>query len=145
MVIYLKSTSIDTDDYFRHSLLCIIENDKNGATGFIVNRPYRRTLNELQEYVSLPAFPLYEGGPVDDEHLYFLHRRADVIEGGKQISDDIYFGGNFGQATDAIAKGLLQPDDICICIGYCGWDAGELEEEIQAGEWEKENTDLFAC
>ena len=143
MLYYLKSTVIDTDDYFNQSLLCIIENDKSGAVGFIINRPFRRTLNELKEFSSLPSFPLYEGGPVDDEHLHFLHRKPDIIKEGKQVSSDIYYSGNFREATNAIAKGILHQNDIRIFVGYCGWDADELEKEMRAGEWEKVDADLF--
>ncbi len=143
MIVFLQSKATDEDDYFYQSLLFIVEQNVSGAVGFISNRPYSRSLNELQEFSFLPSFPLYEGGPVDNEHLYFIHRRPNLIDEGKLVSEDVYFGGNFKQAANAIAKGILHPNDIRIFIGYCGWDRGELEEEIKAEEWKIIEMSLF--
>ena len=143
MLLYLQSKAIDKDEYFYDSLLCLAEQNENGALGFVINRPFARTLNELQEFSFLPPFPLYEGGPVDSKHLYFIHRRPDLIEDGKAISEGIYLGGNFKHVVNAIAKKTLQPNDIRIFIGYCGWDAGDLENEMKQDAWQITEADLF--
>ena len=143
MLFYLRSEATETEDYFYHSILCIAEQNEKGALGFIINRPFPRSLNELQEFYFLPSFPLYEGGPVDTGHLYFLHRRPDIIEDGKQVAAGIYLGGNFSQAVTCIERGILNQDDIRIFVGYCGWDANELEEEIKAGDWTLADAILF--
>jgi putative transcriptional regulator len=101
----------------------------------VVNKPFNRNLNDLVEFNSSPRFSLFNGGPVDQEHLYFLHRRPDLIPGGTAIDNRIFMGGDFKKAVAAINNHTLSKNDIMIFVGYCGWDAGELEAEINEGSW----------
>ncbi len=124
------------DPIFINTIVLITELNEDGAMGFIINQPFERKLNELAEFSSSKAFPLYKGGPVDGEHLYFIHRQPIFISEGKLIADNLYAGGNFKEAVEAIDTGLLDNDDIKIFVGYCGWDTGELEAEIAEESWE---------
>ena len=132
---FLKSTDALNGTVFEQTTIFITEYNTQGALGFVINKPFSRPLNELEEFKHSPAFPLYEGGPVDQEHLFFVHQRPDLVEGGTAVGV-IYYGGDFKQAVAAINKGELTTTDIKIFIGYCGWDAGELEAEIEEGSWE---------
>jgi putative transcriptional regulator len=76
-----------------------------------------------------------DGGPVDIELLFVLHKRPDLISGGEQITNDLYLGGNMEQVIEAINNKGASSQDIQLFIGYCGWDAGELEAEIEEGSW----------
>lgn len=123
------------DPNFQKVIVFITQYNESGAMGFVVNKIFERPLNHLVEFSSSPAFPLYNGGPVDKDHLYFIHRRSDLIPEGSLIIDDIYLGGNFKKAIDHINNKKLTISDVKIFIGYCGWDANELEEEIAEGSW----------
>lgn len=138
----LSSTSSMDDPNFGSSVIFIAEHNEQGALGFMMNKVFERALNELVEFSSSPAFPLYEGGPVDQEHLYFVHRRSDLIPGGTAIIDDIYLGGDFRKALQQINNKNLTSGDIKIFIGYCGWDTGDLEAEIAEGSWEVKEPDV---
>ncbi|RPE09717.1 YqgE/AlgH family protein [Chitinophaga lutea] len=133
---FLKSTALLDDTFFEQSVIFITDHNEKGAMGFVVNRQFPRKLNELVEFMHAGPFPLYEGGPVDQEHLYFVHRRPDLIEGGAPVADGIYLGGNFSTAVQLIAQQTLQETDVRIFVGYCGWDNGELEAEVAEGSWE---------
>ncbi len=76
-----------------------------------------------------------DGGPVDREHLFVLHKRPDLIEGGKQIHNGLYLGGNMEQVIEAINTESVNQQEIQLFIGYCGWDLGELEVEVEEGSW----------
>ena len=76
-----------------------------------------------------------DGGPVNREHLFVLHKRPDLIDGGEQVTNDLYLGGNMEQVIEAINNGGANNQEIQIFIGYCGWDAQELEAEIEEGSW----------
>lgn len=130
------STLKNDDIHFHQSIILIAEHNANGALGFVVNKLYERNLNELTEFSSCPAFPLFVGGPVSNEHLYFIHKRNDLIPGGTLIEDDVYFGGDFKQAISLINKKIITTDEIKIFIGYCGWDKDELEAEIAEESWQ---------
>jgi putative transcriptional regulator len=132
--ILISSATMD-DDNFQQSVVFIAEHNANGAMAFVVNKLADRCLNELVEFSSSPSFPLYNGGPVDTAHLFFIHRRNDIIADGTLIIDNIYLGGDFKQAVTHINNKVLTQADIKIFIGYCGWDNGELEAEIAEGNW----------
>ncbi len=119
---------------FENASVIITEYNHDGAVGFIFNKPFSRRLNDLQEFKNI-SFPLYEGGPVDQEHLYFVHCRPDLVEDGQRLDNRLYFGGNFRQVIGGITQDTLSPADVKIFVGYCGWNAGELEAEIQEGSW----------
>ena len=76
-----------------------------------------------------------DGGPVDREHLFVLHKRPDLIDGGKQIPNGLYLGGNMEQVIEAINTRVAHKEEIQLFIGYCGWDVGELEAEVEEGSW----------
>lgn len=120
---------------FEQAVIFITEHNEKGATGFVVNKLFSRRLNELEEFKPAPAFPLHEGGPVAQEHIFFIHRRPDLVEGGTLVSGVVYSGGDFKQAVACISKGTITEKDIKIFVGYCGWDDGELEEETAEGSW----------
>lgn len=134
--LFIKSTDALNDTVFSQVIILITEYNAKGALGFVLNKPFGRTLNELEEFKDSRDVQLYEGGPVDQEHLFFIHRRPDVIEEGVQVGNGIYYGGHFQQAVEGINNKSLTAKDLKIFVGYCGWDTNELEAEIEEGSWE---------
>ena len=132
---YIKSTSSLYGSYFENSIILIVENNNDGAVGFVVNRPFVRSLNELVEFKKSKPFPLLEGGPVDQEHIYIVHNRPDLIKGTQPISSGMYYGGDIKQVIVAINVHGATQKEIQLFIGYCGWDPGELEDEVADGSW----------
>ncbi|MEY2918671.1 MAG: hypothetical protein RIS73_2385 [Bacteroidota bacterium] len=136
----LMSTAALDDSNFEHATIFIAAHNPKGAMGFVINKKFTRALNELEEFKQGITFPLYDGGPMDKEHLYFVHKRPDLIEGGTLISDSIYLGGNFKQAVAQLNNKTVTQKDIKIFIGYCGWDFKQLEEEVEEGSWKVADT-----
>ena len=132
---FLASTPLLNNTFFEDTILFIAENNEKGALGFVINKLFPRKINELVEFQNSIPFPLYEGGPVDQEHLYFIHQRPDLITGGEHIAKNIYLGGDFKTALMHINDNTITGKDIRIFIGYCGWEQQELEEEIAEGSW----------
>lgn len=133
---FLKSSVLLNDSEFEDTLIFIAEFNAKGAIGFVINKPFSRSLNELAEFRYNLPFPLHDGGPVDREHLFCLHCRPDLIPGGVDIDKGIYWGGDFKQAVFHINNNTITTKEIKIFIGYCGWDYAQLEEEIEEGSWE---------
>ncbi|MGG9971858.1 YqgE/AlgH family protein [Ferruginibacter sp. SUN002] len=131
----LISTPTVDDPNFEQVVILITEYNDKGASGFVINKLFSRKLNELIEFKHSKAFPLFEGGPVEKESLYFIHQCPDLIDGGMFIVDSIYLGGNFEQAVKYISNDTIDESDIRLFVGYCGWDPGQLEEEIQESSW----------
>lgn len=132
---YIKSTSLLDGSYFENTIILIVENNNEGAVGFVVNRPFKKSLNELVEFRNSKPFPLLEGGPVDQEHIYAVHQRPDLIKGTQAISTEMYYGGDIQDLLDAINLYRVSEKEIKLFIGYCGWDEGELEDELEEGSW----------
>ncbi len=123
------------DPNFQKVVICIAEHNSNGALGFVLNKVFSRRFNELVEFNASLPFELYEGGPVEKEALYFLHRRPDIISSGEKVTGEIFMGGNFKTAVLKMNEGSLTADHIKLFLGYCGWNNGELEAEIADGSW----------
>jgi putative transcriptional regulator len=138
----LLSTSLLDDSVFEKAVIFIAEYNEKGALGFIINQPFPRRLNELVEFKNAAAFPLYDGGPVEQESLFVLHQRPDLIEDSTKLTDVVYMGGNFKQVVDLISRNIITADDIKLFIGYCGWDSLQLEEEIEEGSWLMVDADI---
>ena len=133
--ISIKSTALLNGSFFEETSILIVEHDEAGTTGFVTNKPFGKSLNDLIEFNHAKPFPLMDGGPVDRAHLFVLHKRPDLIEGGKQLTNDLYLGGNMDQVIEAINAGAINQQEIQLFIGYCGWDKGELEAEVEEGSW----------
>lgn len=130
----ISNTTLD-DPHFDKVVIYITEYNEKGAMGFVTNKLFPRAFNELAEFNHSKSFPLYEGGPVENESLYFLHRLPSAINEGSFIADGIYMGGNFNQAVQYINNNSNAAPGIKLFIGYCGWDPGQLEEELAEGSW----------
>ena len=133
--IYIKSTAALIGSFFEHTTILLVEHNEAGSTGFVTNKTFGKSLNDLIEFNHAKPFPLMDGGPVDREHLFVLHKRPDLIEGGKQVTDGLYLGGNMEQVIEAINTSSASDQQIQLFIGYCGWDVGELEAELEEGSW----------
>jgi putative transcriptional regulator len=132
---YIKSTAALIGSFFEHTTIMLVQHNEAGSIGFITNKSFEKSLHELIEFDHSKPFPLMDGGPVDREHLFVLHKRPDLIDGGEQISNDLYLGGNMEQVIEAINTRGANQEDIQLFIGYCGWDARELEAEVEDGSW----------
>ena len=133
--IYIKSTAALNGSFFEHTTILIVEHNEAGSLGFVTDKPFEKSLHELIEFKHSKPFPLMDGGPVDREHIFVLHKRPDLIEGGKEISNGLYLGGNMEQVIEAINTKAAGEQEIQVFIGYCGWDEGELEAELAEGSW----------
>ena len=133
--IYINSTAALNGSFFEHTTILIVQHNEKGSLGFVTNKSFGKSLHELIEFNHAKPFPLMDGGPVDRDHLFVLHKRPDIIDGGKEIPSGLYFGGNMEQVVDAINTKAAGKEEIQIFIGYCGWDAGELEAELEEGRW----------
>lgn len=130
--------------YFNHSVILLLEHSlSNGAMGIVMNRRIPRTLKEVvqdNDAAGLPEnIPLYCGGPVSSDRLYYLHKIPELIRGSAPLDNGLYYGGDFKDVLEYLRDGLPTKDLIRFFAGYSGWSPGQLEEEIEAGSWAVEN------
>ncbi len=123
------------DAYFNRSVIYLCETGQGGSIGFVVNRPMKVKIHELVD--DFPPFEgdMYFGGPVGNDTLHFLHTMGDLIEGSNEVSEGIFWGGDFEKVKFLISSNLLQPHNIHFIVGYSGWTSGQLEAEMHRGSW----------
>ncbi len=131
----IKSTAALIGSFFEHTNIFIVKHNEEGSIGFVTNKSFGKSLHELIEFNHAKPFPIMDGGPVDRDHLFVLHMRPDLIEGGEKVNNSFYLGGNMEQVIEAINTKGINEQEIQLFIGYCGWDLGELEGELEEGSW----------
>jgi putative transcriptional regulator len=113
----------------------ICDHQEQGSFGFVLNREYGHTLDELMHNMEELRLPVYYGGPVQMDTIHFLHQYPEEIAGSYEILNGIYWGGDFELATDLLKKGKIDPARIRFYIGYSGWSEGQLSEELNQKSW----------
>jgi putative transcriptional regulator len=132
----LLSEPFMPDENFRRTVVLVCEhNPENGTVGLIINKPINLKLNDVVE--DFPPFKgkLFLGGPVGTDTLQFLHALGDQVEGSVQLSDKLYWGGNFEQLKLLIRDEKVKPNEIRFYLGYSGWEIGQLDNELKDNSW----------
>ena len=80
-------------------------------------------------------FSVYNGGPVEQDNLYFIHNIPDVIPNSVEIANGIYWGGDFNITLNLINEGKITKKNIRFFLGYSGWEAHQLENELKENAW----------
>lgn len=124
------------DFYFGKSVVLLIEHSaEEGTFGLIINKPVHLKLNEVVKDFPRVDFPLYLGGPVHPERLFYLHTLGEKIPGSQHVFGDLYWGGDIKKLMELIDLKLVTPEEVKFFIGYSGWDAGQLSREMKEKSW----------
>jgi putative transcriptional regulator len=123
------------DPNFMRSVIFLCEHKPEGSFGFVLNRLYPLAIGELISGLEGCKFPVYYGGPVQTDTLHFLHRSPGIISGGVEVTDGIYWGGEFNDVLNLIKHDKLSLINIRFYIGYSGWGEGQLDTEMEQKTW----------
>jgi putative transcriptional regulator len=128
------------DPNFSSTVTLICEHTADGALGIVINRPLTLTVGVLFDQLDLENFdrgaarqPVVLGGPVGPERGFVLHDASCSYEHSLAVSGDIRLTLS-RDIIDAMASGR-GPERSLVALGYAGWDAGQLEQEILANSW----------
>jgi putative transcriptional regulator len=121
--------------YFNRSIILLATYNEKGAVGFILNKKVDYPVEDL--FVDFPDFDseIHIGGPVGTDSIYFIHTLGDTIPGSIFIKENLYWGGDFESLKLQIKLGLVNSHQVRFFLGYSGWEAGQLEEEIKENSW----------
>ncbi|HBJ71432.1 MAG TPA: transcriptional regulator [Cryomorphaceae bacterium] len=122
------------DHNFQQSVILLADHDTQGTVGFVLNDPTEYLLPDALEG-SWPSLPLHVGGPVDQDSLFYVHCRPDLIPGSHSIDGFLYWGGEYDAMREALQSGQLQAGHIRFFAGYSGWSPQQLYQEIDEGSW----------
>jgi putative transcriptional regulator len=129
-----------TDPYFAKSLTFICEHNKDGAMGVVINRPIDMTLDKLFEQIDIDlndnpiaGTAVHFGGPVQIDRGFVLHSPAGEWQSTIAIHGDTALTTS-KDILEAVAHGN-GPEKILVTLGYAGWSAGQLEQEMAHNAW----------
>ena len=161
----VASPDLSEDPNFNRTVVFVTHySEESGTIGLVLNRPLGEhvklySADELQRLIdtvpnttgtdpseteepppeeiksSALGRMFYQGGPVHQNTLFFLHRLDGIIKGGIEIIDGLYLGGDLDTlGAEAEAAKADQPL-LRFYLGCAGWDNGQLESEIGCGAW----------
>ncbi|MBI5372559.1 MAG: YqgE/AlgH family protein [Sphingobacteriales bacterium] len=123
------------DPNFLRTVVLLCEHQPEGSFGFVINRPFESTLDELIPELEGHKLPVFDGGPVQRDSLHFLHQSPALIPGGQEVSKGVFWGGDFETVVGLLKEGKITPDKIRFYIGYSGWGEGQLNTEMTEKTW----------
>lgn len=130
----IAEPALTGDVSFSRSVVLLAEHNNEGSVGFILNKPLEYTINDLVTEIDKP-FQVFNGGPVEQDNLYFIHKVPQLIANSIEISDGIYWGGDFETIVSLINTDCISSEDIRFFLGYTGWDSFQLNQELISKSW----------
>ena len=127
------------DERFARAVIAMCLHDEGGALGLIINRPHAElTLHGLLEQLEVdagvaPDVPVLDGGPVEPGRGFVLHEADYAAAGTIRVGDAWAFTSTL-DILQAIARGE-GPRRWHMVLGYAGWGAGQLEDELNHHGW----------
>lgn len=123
------------DAPFKHAVIILVDYDKNEhSLGVVVNKSTQYTLKDLIPEIECDA-PIFSGGPVGTDRLIYLHTLGSLFNGSTQVAPGLWIGGDFEDLKKYIRAGYPTDGLIRFFIGYSGWQAGQLDEELADKVW----------
>ena len=130
----IAEPSILNDSSFNRSIILLTEHTNESAVGFIMNKPLNYTVNDLIPDIEC-SFTVYQGGPVEQDNLYFIHKIPELIPNSIEVKNGIFWGGNFDSLKDLISNNKIRSNDIRFFLGYSGWSTDQLKGELDTNSW----------
>ncbi|RUO40074.1 YqgE/AlgH family protein [Aliidiomarina taiwanensis] len=128
------------DPFFERTVTYICEHNDEGAMGLVLNQPIDLSLASLLEQIDietsnpeLDEVPVFAGGPVGTDRGFVLHTPQEGWRSSLQLSDEVMI---------TTSKDILSalgtdraPSQFFLALGFAGWEAGQLEDELAANSW----------
>ena len=123
------------DATFGRSVVLLVDHTSEGSMGLIMNKQLPLLVNDVvKEFKYLEDIPLYKGGPIGTDTLFYLHTLSQ-LPGALPLCNGLYLNVFF----DALKKQILQGNEINgkvrFFLGYSGWECEQLIQEIKENTW----------
>src|SRR5689334_21545133 len=113
------------DPSFMRTVVFLCDHQEEGSFGFVINRVFDHTLDELMNDLDELKLPVSSGGPVQTDTIHFLHQYPELIPGSYEVLYGIYCAGDFETAVTLIREGSIDTNRIRFYSGYSGWGSGQ--------------------
>jgi putative transcriptional regulator len=126
-----------TDPNFAESVVLLVKYNQQGTVGLMINHrtrvPISRTIQNL-DAGKHGSDPTYIGGPVEMTAVFGLFRSRKRPDEGTSVLSEVYLVSSKALLEKTLAA-ISGPSDLRLYLGYCGWAAGQLENEVRRGGW----------
>ena len=126
------------DFFFKRSLVLIVDPDEGeGAMGVVVNHYTGYNLRDVMPDIeSVEEIPLYLGGPVGPQMLFFMHTLGpEVVPESVDLGNGVWFGGDFDAIKRYVELGAPVDGHVKFIVGYSGWEKGQIASELRRHDW----------
>ncbi len=124
------------DIYFQRAVVLLVEHNAQGSMGFILNKKTVLWVNDFFDgFDDIPQIPVYLGGPVSSDRLFFIHSLGNLIPDSVKIGNNLYFDGDFEVLRSYLLSGKPICENIKFFLGYSGWTKNQLYGEIKQDSW----------
>lgn len=134
----LVAKPILKDPFFSKSIIYITNYDQyEGTLGFILNKKSDKTLRDIFPDIDF-NYELYLGGPVDQDKIFILHSKPDLITNSIPVNNSnslYYWESDIEEVKETINKGIIGNNEIRFFLGYSGWGSHQLEGEVWNKDW----------
>ena len=135
---------------FQRSVVLMVEHALSGSMGLVLNKPLGFDLRHIVPSLGEMAetIPVFNGGPVGNDRLFYVHRLGHVILNAVDLGNGLYIDGDFESVVAYLKSGNPIHENICFFLGYSGWESGQLDAEIEEGVWvvsPHKEVELGAC
>lgn len=130
----LISTPDISGDLFSRSVVLIIEHDENGAFGLILNKKNIKMSKKFENFFNF-KIEVYDGGPVENEKVFFIIKGDKISDAYTEINDDYYLTEDIEMIISKIMNNQINLENVKIFSGYSGWSSQQLDREVQRKLW----------
>jgi putative transcriptional regulator len=123
------------DSFFNRSIVYLTDHTPQGSVGFILNKKLDLTVSSAIAGFKGWNDNLNMGGPVSPDTLHYLHNQGDLIPKSVLVDGNIFWGGDIDYVRQLVKSGKLTQSQIRFFLGYSGWAAGQLENELKENSW----------
>lgn len=131
----LLSEPFMNDPNFKRTVVLLAAHNEEGCVGFVLNRPMELKLGQIIEEFEDNFFPVWDGGPVQRDGLFYVHTLGDTIPESIPITKGLFWSGNFETLKALIKTKKISENELRLFVGYSGWGAGQLEKEMKRNSW----------
>ncbi|KFE99597.1 transcriptional regulator [Chryseobacterium formosense] len=130
----LISTPDISGDIFSRSVVLVIDHNESGAFGLILNKKNSKMSNRFKNFFDF-QIEVYDGGPVENDKVFFIIKGKKVTEQYTDITDEFYLTEDIERIINAVLQNEISIQDVKIFSGYSGWSSLQLDNEIQQKVW----------
>lgn len=123
------------DPGFSRTVIFLCEHGAYGTLGFVLNRPSTNSVDMLLPELDFPGVKIFNGGPVQTDSIQILHQMPEYLS-GVEVVPGVFWGASYDELVSLSKLGIkIPPSKIRMFRGYSGWDAGQLENELNYNSW----------